>query len=157
MIIDDHYWNIYDCYLMSSRTKFNHKAIQDQITLNCIDIGNKEEHTIQCTCYILSHALNDRISLIRPHATGNGVHADGMPIWSLDSKPPKCNQHVIGIQFNNNNNEALTRMVDKCDDAKNKELVRQKKIKIRVLHQQIIEKEVFFVLVTVVYQIKIDL
>ena len=116
------FWNIYDCYLQISKPKFNYKAIQDQIPLNYIDIGNKEEYTMQCICYILSHALNDRISLIRPYTTGNGVHTDDIPIWSLDSKPPKCNQYVIGIQFNNNNNEALTRMVDKCDDTKNKEL-----------------------------------
>ena len=45
-----------------------------------------------------------------------------MPIWSLDSKPPKCDQCVIATKFNNNSNELLTRMVDKCDDAKKKEL-----------------------------------
>ena len=55
--------------------------------------------------------------------TSNGLCVDGMQIWLLGSKRPEYNLNYIGAQFNNNDNAALERMVDKCDEAKNKELL----------------------------------
>ena len=69
------------------------KSIKDQTPLNPVDVGNKEEHAMQCACYLLSHVLNYRFSCIRSRATSNGA-----------SKPPACNHNVIIMKFNNNNN-----------------------------------------------------